>query len=1525
MIHRFVRAVTLLALLLTASNALAVTYTFRNSNVAPSPSTPAICSGFWSKSGSTFTCNGDLSLASGDVLEVRTAGNEPLDDITVVATGIISLTSNTLGTTSKNISLQTGSGILTATGTNNIRGSVTAGSGAISLAGSTITGSVTGAGNASLSGSSVAGNVDVDGSITLSSTTVSGALIGNFGSIDLTSGSIGGNVSSGGAITTNGTAVGGTLVSSNGSISLTGGSVTGLVRSGCCSVTTNGTNLSGGARSDSSGISISGGTLQGDFYANNNTASFSGVNMLSGTVGGASTVSFTDSTLGSASVYVRVTSVSGEVTLNNTTAYGDFIAPDYSTIFVNSPSTVTGTCTPNSTPANACKPAPLLSWSLDEASWSGGAGEVQDASVNNLDGTAINGANTFSQLPALPPVNSLGTCGYGGFTTSASQYVQRAHSNLLNLQGSFTIGLWVKPRTLPASGLMSILSKDENYEFHLNPSGTINWWWQTTAGATNEFNSTTALPAGQWSHVLIRYAPGEQRIYINGTLAGQASFSGTPLANGDPLQLGADQGAVGRNFNGELDELRIYNSALSTTQISALVAERHPCSLTLQCFNDNFDDDSLGDDWAVASRGATSFTPTVSSKRMRLTSNQGNVSTSSTLQRLFPAAGNYIQVQFKYYAYSGSGADGVAVVLSDATVTPQPGAFGGPLGYGTRGDAANPGFAGGWLGVGLDEYGNFSVEGGDNPQQQRPDSVAVRGSSGPGGTTGYRYIAGTAANLNPGVDSASSTTAAPGHTYRITVDGRFSNEARVTVERDSGAGFVVLSGLNAVNVLAAVNSQAPLPSDFYLSLTGSTGGSTNIHELDDLQVCATDINPIGQQIDHFEFIYTASALTCNPQPVTIRACLNSSCSSLYTNPVSVTLSPASYWTATPPATVSGSTITFSGGSALAQLRVPTAGSVTLAAQSSVPTTKPNSQTVCSTAGCQINYADSGLLLQVPNLLAAKPTPATISAVRKSDDALQCVPAFANVERVVQFTSAYADPTTGTEPVVVNGSNVGAVATSINLSFDSTGTAPLLVRYDDAGLMTLDARYSGSAATGDVGLLLRDDDQFVSKPYGLLLETDTGSSCTADINCPLYPNGVRAGDPFSLRIKAVAWQSDGEALTAAALGNNLVTANFQLGDITLTSAVVAPSDGVAGALSPGDYDHLLGSQTSVDTAISEVGVFRLSATPTASYFGETVSGGTSGLVGRFIPAYLGAAGDASLTPSCGSAFSYQGQPMDFADSHEPTLTITAYNRGGNVTTNYDRGDFWRLSTPAVGSYSSVTGIAGLDARLASQGTASLLQEGVGDGNGARSYRWSDEQLRYDPGLLPSSADYPFMAKLQQRFAAAALTDQDGACHGSGTACEGFVYDFADAPGSEVRLGRLRIDNAHGSELQSLGLPMVLESWQSAAGGSFQFEGLDTCTTAAVLGAPLLDQYTAGLAAGETTPSLSWPLNPAEHLLLLSAPGSGNDGSVQASFPLAPTWLQYPWDGVSRSAARGLATFGIYKGAAPLIFRREIYGQ
>lgn len=78
------------------------------------------------------------------------------------------------------------------------------------------------------------------------------------------------------------------------------------------------------------------------------------------------------------------------------------------------------------------------------------------------------------------------------------------------------------------------------------------------------------------------------------------------------------------------------------------------------------------------------------------------------------------------------------------------------------------------------------------------------------------------------------------------------------------------------------------------------------------------------------------------------------------------------------------------------------------------------------------------------------------AVRKADNAALCVPAFANVTRTIGFTAAYVDPSSGIQPVVVNGSNISAAASNLSLSFDGNGRAPLTVRYNDAGQRSLSA-------------------------------------------------------------------------------------------------------------------------------------------------------------------------------------------------------------------------------------------------------------------------------------------------------------------------------------------------------------------------------------------------------------------------------------------------------------------------------------
>src|SRR5690606_35712519 len=203
----------------------------------------------------------------------------------------------------------------------------------------------------------------------------------------------------------------------------------------------------------------------------------------------------------------------------------------------------------------------------------------------------------------------------------------------------------------------------------------------------------------------------------------------------------------------------------------------------VQCLADDFNTASLTDSWVTA-RSSGNFTPSVVDSRLRLTQAVANQSTSATFQRLYPAANNLLIIEFDYYAWSsqsGTGADGVAVILSDANVAPQPGAFGGSLGYAQKGagtDCPNcAGFAGGWLGIALDEYGNFSnpTEGRNGGPGFRPQSVSVRGAA----AGNYQYLTGTAANLNPRIDVRSTSTAAPGHRYRITIDSRQADQALV--------------------------------------------------------------------------------------------------------------------------------------------------------------------------------------------------------------------------------------------------------------------------------------------------------------------------------------------------------------------------------------------------------------------------------------------------------------------------------------------------------------------------------------------------------------------------------------------------------------------------------------------------------------------------------------------------------------------------------------------------------------------------
>lgn len=1193
---------------------------------------------------------------------------------------------------------------------------------------------------------------------------------------------------------------------------------------------------------------------------------------------------------------------------------------------------------------------------LDETTWQGNSGEVKNTVGDYLHGRAVNGANTASQTPALPIDSySNGTCGYGVFTKSQRQYVDIAHNAKLNFTEAFTISAWVYPKSYPNSELMTIVSKDGNYEFHIDSQGKVYWYWEKANGEAVTLASTMPIPRNQWSHITIRYDRKRdnqrQAIFINGQLNSTSNNGSRLLSNAFPLQIGTDRSSSSRSFDGYIDEVSLYASGLSNQRIEQLAQMRHFCQQSgLQCFSDDFSAPSLSQQWKVF-KSSGDFTPSVVGQRLRLTEAKVNQATASTFQRIFPAAGNRVELEFDYFAHGGNGADGIAIVFSDAQVTPQVGAFGGPLGYGYKTNEQKPGFAGGWLGIGLDEYGNYSIEGGGNGPGRKRQSVVLRGSGSQ--YSGYNYLAGTCSNgtsmmsdgtcLSPTVDG---TNGNPLHKYQIIIDSTQASTSIVTVRRKVGSGAWV-NLIGPLNVMS-FRGQESVPDELIMSITGSTGSYTNFHEIDNFQVCALNSRPVGKQINHFRLILPSSGLTCAPSEVTLQACADANCTSLFTDPVSANLVPAS----TPNATggwIGGYNASLINGMAIKQLRRNTAGRVTVDISGSSPTAEAYNENLCSRTGaagsfsknnCYIDFSDSGFIVDVPNAYANQTVTGTIKAVRKDNASQQCLPSFQNVQKSVSFWSGYLTPTPSDTvfaaySVSLNGTVIGQTAnsaTALNLSFNQSGEANFSVAYREAGSLALNARFTGSGDEQD--LLLEGQASFIRVPKALVLSAKSfynsdGKCAAADMSCNVF---ARADENFDLNIRAVV----AAPIEDNDFTNNLTAYNYQQQNIALQHTLVQPSTGQSGVLGVNEYIHQLGATTTVSQTISEVGVFDFSLVAPTHYLGLDLASAnlpiavvSTGPIGRFIPAYFEVSpmSNVTLDAACktGNAFSYLGQSFEYSNS--PGLYLQPKSANNADTQNYLIASWWRYNNQWNGrTYSDTANGVSLDfdnlqtspiSRQASNNSGIVL-------NG--------ERVWYQKPLQPKAV---FNAAFDLTLDASDLTDQDGVCYrpNASPLCSGYTFSHIDGA-MPLYWGKLVIQDVYGPETQALEQPMYVEHFTN---NGFVRTIEDSCTVLpAITGFTLQSDpnnngYTV-LTTGVAVPPQVLAEHSAANLgsgkraIRFSAPGAGARGVIDSVLDLNAhnlMWLAEDKDDDNNfdQTTQGRAQFGLYRGSDRVIWWRE----
>jgi hypothetical protein len=208
-------------------------------------------------------------------------------------------------------------------------------------------------------------------------------------------------------------------------------------------------------------------------------------------------------------------------------------------------------------------PAGLVGWwKMDGAA---GSSTAVDASGNG-NGATLSGLNPTSAWTTGRTGGALKCDGSGAALVNDS-------ASLDGIATGVTISAWVN-RLSATTGFSAVLSRE---------TGTTagQYYWLGVSGDKAEFYglsgvlSNATVPIGSWTHLAATHDGTTARIYVNGVQVTSQNSSNVFKADTSKLVICGNQndasGAVGERWNGLVDDLQLYNRALTATEIAGLV------------------------------------------------------------------------------------------------------------------------------------------------------------------------------------------------------------------------------------------------------------------------------------------------------------------------------------------------------------------------------------------------------------------------------------------------------------------------------------------------------------------------------------------------------------------------------------------------------------------------------------------------------------------------------------------------------------------------------------------------------------------------------------------------------------------------------------------------------------------------------------------------------------------------------------------------------------------------------------------
>ena len=151
----------------------------------------------------------------------------------------------------------------------------------------------------------------------------------------------------------------------------------------------------------------------------------------------------------------------------------------------------------------------------------------------------------------------------------------RVNADTTDNMTEFTACVWVNPNSLTnedSDTKISLLNK--RYDLTFNNTGGVNFSIPTDA-IYSYVNSSVNISTGTWYNICaIHYGIGTApKMYIDGQIQSGSSNVGTGIQaddSADPLYFGANNNSYAWNLDGSIDDVRIYNRALSADEIMRL-------------------------------------------------------------------------------------------------------------------------------------------------------------------------------------------------------------------------------------------------------------------------------------------------------------------------------------------------------------------------------------------------------------------------------------------------------------------------------------------------------------------------------------------------------------------------------------------------------------------------------------------------------------------------------------------------------------------------------------------------------------------------------------------------------------------------------------------------------------------------------------------------------------------------------------------------------------------------------------------